>query len=166
MAYTIQVLNGINLPLLQHWLLEAIKKDGRFTVGRSDCEVSGSRKPKHMIKMERIRLTTGKPYCGNHPGPCIVSPFGGVQKKKTTKYLEWEDWVALHGLVNDVLDKHKVSADVFTKPQDARGKFYMRRGLARRVHYEYDEDWSRGGFRPVLIWNLGTPDQFAEPIDP
>lgn len=130
----------------------AIREDGRFRCDLANC---GGH-----IEVTRVRLTKAKEYCGQHAGPCQVNRF--VQRKrKVMTYLEFDDWIAFHGVVNDVLDKLKVEADVFTRPLETRGKMFVRRvRLGRRVVYDYDVvDVSYG--REVHAWNLGTPDQFA-----
>lgn len=157
-------------------LRTAILKDGRFKVHSFVAQ------PYHTTRAERamlgekayvlpgiflrgpsgfggaVRLTKTKPFCGNHPGPCEINPFRGPQKKKNSSTLEWDDWVAFHTLVNRVLNRAKASANVWTKPQDAKGKFWIRKGMMPRVRYDYTEEYGR--YAPLRIWNVGTPDQF------
>lgn len=149
--YTIRVKDRTPLQRLLVRLEKAVAKS-RFT---AKIELRD-----RDVVLPRVRLGEAKPYCGNHPGPCVVGPFGGVAKKRTTRWLEWDDWVEFHGIVNDVLDASKTNADVWSNPQDARGKFWMRRGILRRVQYDYEEE-ERGFGLPLRIWNTGTPDQFA-----
>lgn len=161
MAYTIQINSEHTAQAVLAAISAAVKRDGCFVVNSQTTKSEYKARKKRtfqMIYMERIRLTEPKEYCGNHPGPCIVNPFFNPPKRKY-RFLEWDDWVAFHDLVNDVLDTMGVDADVWTRPQDAAGKFYMRRGKQRRLRYEYDEEY-RGG-RTLRIWNLGTPDQFT-----
>lgn len=113
------------------------------------------------IRVKPVRLREKKPYCGSHPGPCEVNPFRGQEKKKITSYLEWEDWVAFHKMVNAVLNRLRVDADVWSNPADVRGKMWIRRGLSPRVRWDWTEEHSSYG-RPVRIWNVGTPDQFVK----
>jgi hypothetical protein len=115
----------------------------------------GSRKLGHIIELRRVRLLTPKPYCGNHPGECAV---GGP--KKTMSYLEWDDWVRFHAVVNDVLDSLGADADVWSTPQDVKGQMWIRKGTSRRVRYDWEESFNRFGL-PLRVWNQGTPDQFA-----
>ena len=129
------------------------------------CELQdGSAPPRKYagsIAVMTVRLREKKLYCGNHPGECAVGP-----KRKAT-YLEWDDWVEFNGLVNDVLDKLKANADVWSLPQDVNGKMWIRKGTQRRFRYEWEDDTSEKsmmriafGNNPIRIWNQGTPDQF------
>lgn len=148
--YTIKLIDStISASSLVPLLTKALEKDGRFTAKLTpDGEEIG---------VQKVRLTVAKPYCGQHPGECVL---GGPKRK--ARFLEWEDWVAFHALVNDVLDAWKVGADVWSTPLDALDKgrkMWIRRGTARRVRYEWEEGPGRFGGR-VRIWNHGTPDQF------
>lgn len=160
--YTIQLQNGNEgkLICLRDAILARVQKDGRFRIGSVHMGVSGRGKLPTLY-FQRIRLVNRKPYCGNHPGECFVNPYLGPQKKPNATYLEWDDWVAFHNLINGLLNQRHVSADVWTLPQDVSGKFWIRKGLIARRKYDYQDDWSRGGFQPIRVWNTGTPDQFA-----
>jgi len=126
----------------------AIRKDGRFTCDLTNCG--------KLIEVRSVRLVTPKPYCGQHPGPCELNG----RKKRTTRFLEWDDWVAFHNVVNDVLDKLHVSADVFTRPMETVGTMYMRKAdWGRRTEYDYELGVNNYG-RTIQKWNLGTRDQF------
>lgn len=115
------------------------------------------------IRIKHVRLAEPKPYCGQHPGECFVGPFG-ERPKRRMHYLEWEDWVEFHALVNKVIDGFGVNVDAWTNPQeklDKGRKMYVRRAdLGARQTFTWVDDWSGGGLRPVQIWNHGTPDQF------
>jgi hypothetical protein len=75
-------------------------------------------------------------------------------------YLEWNDWVEFHSIVNGVLDEYHISANVWSNPQDVRGKMWIRKAdLGARVRYDWEENLDRSG-RVERIWNQGTPDQF------
>lgn len=110
------------------------------------------------LYLQKIRLTTPKPYCGNHPGACYLNG----RKKPTTSYLEWDDWVAFHTLVNGVCDYLQVSANIWTLPQDARGKMWIRKGTLPRLKWDYQEKWEPpGSLQPLRVWNTGSADQFT-----
>ena len=112
------------------------------------------------IHVKPVRLKESKPYCGQHPGECQVGLFG-PRKKRSGRWLEWDDWVEFHALVNDACDSLELDADIWTNPIDAldKGKkMWVRRGLQRRVRYEWDARWN--GMREDRIWNHGTQDQF------
>ena len=133
----------------------------RFT---ARIEVIGSHKHTDIV-MKPIRLKEKKLYCGQHPGECQATG----RKQRASRCLEWDDWVEFHGLVNDVLDKLKVSADVWSKPPEklSQGtKMWIRKGLRRRVHYSWESDWQSNDFggREVRVWNHGTDDQFAKEL--
>lgn len=76
------------------------------------------------IKISNVRLRQSKPYCGNHPNACEI---GGVDKK--ARFLEGADWVEFNDLLNDVLDKMGVDANVSSV------SCVIRKGTMRRIHY-------------------------------
>lgn len=137
------------------YLRARMAKEGRFT---ATLAIGVDRRLRPIILVQNVRLVKAKPYCGNHPGPCEVNPYFNPPKKVMT-HLEWDDWVRFHGLVNRVLNRFRVEADVWSQPRDVKGKFWIRRGKVARVRYEYDSDYSGG--RELRIWNKGTPDQFV-----
>jgi hypothetical protein len=152
--------------------LGMLAADGRFTAENVTFSETyqglPARSPIPRIKIEvrKIRLTAKKPYCGNHPGPCEVPLFGGPRKKLNGRWLEWDDWVAFHGLLNDYLYTRGLKADVWSRPQDAKGKFWIRKDNRARTRFDYDEKMSSGFYpRTIRVWNLGTPDQFESEAD-
>lgn len=160
--YTISVLKGglAKRDKLALTLQAAIAKDGRFRVGDFSVGNLHSRnEDSPAIYLQRIRLTHKKEYCGNHPGNCIINPFRGAEKKKITSYLEWDDWVAFHSIVNRVCNRLRVDANIWTLPQDVQGKMWIRKGTQARVRYDYTETFNNFGL-PIRHWNTGTPDQF------
>jgi hypothetical protein len=139
-------------------LAKAVELDGRFSV---ELRVSID---ENTIFVQQVRLTQAKEYCGQHPGECVVIP-GFQRKKKRMRYLEWDDWIQFNNLVNDVLDKGRVKAEVWSTPMenlDKGKKFWIRKGLLRRVKYDYREV-PTGGV-PIRIWNTGSPDQFEQRV--
>jgi hypothetical protein len=165
-VYNIQLISDpIDVQVFIWKLQEAIMLDGRFRVDTWCDEVihqgrGKARRAYKVVAFKGVRLTTKKPYCGNHPGPCLL----GGRKKPTTNLLEWDDWVAFHTLVNRFLDKRMISANVWTTPQDVKGKMWIRKGLQGRVRYDYTETYPQfAGIRtvaPLRVWNQGTEDQF------
>ena len=156
--YTIVILKGgeAKRNRVLAYLRERMAKEGRFTAELSYAY--DKRLPS--IHIKRVRLVKAKPYCGQHPGVCVVNPFIGPQKKKVGKWLEWNDWVAFHGLVNRVLNRFRTNADVWSEPPDVRGKFYIRKGLLARKRFDWTETIDKWG-RPIREWNKGAPDQFV-----
>ena len=152
MPYTIKLLENADPVFIHKRLREQVEKDGRFRI-ESFAEAD-------KILLAKVRLTQKKEYCGNHPGECIA--LFVPRKKIRTHFLEWDDWVEFHSIVNGLLVELKISADVWSRPQDARGKFWIRKGLQARVRYDYEDDWRGGVPIPTRIWNLGTPDQFKK----
>ena len=145
-------------------LTRAIARDGRFTANvlGPHCVARTRHMPEGwQLVIDRVRLAKAKPYCGNHPGPCAA----GTRKKRLT-ILEWDDWVAFHIIVNDVLDRLEVTADVWTNPSETLStgkKLWIRKDNRRRVRFDWSEQW-RGGLNfPLRVWNAGTPDQFESP---
>lgn len=165
MAYLIRLASSpaVSPLTVRDALTAALARDGRFrSTGIETYQTPWNRAVVDAVDLGKLRLTSPKPYCGQHPGECLV---GGPRKRST--HLEWEDWIALNGLVNDVLDSLEVSADVTTKPAEAidkmpgmKGLFWLRRGLERRHRYEWRTAPGQFG-RSIRWWNPGTPDQFA-----
>jgi hypothetical protein len=156
--YTIQLLNSSSIKLNR--IMEALKvklsKDGRFTCDLVEGLVKSGKRGQNdlAIFVKRVRLTKAKSYCGNHPGECPVTN----ERKPISKYLEWNDWVAFHALVNTTLNKFHTNANVWSLPQDVKGKMWIRKGKFARKRFDWDETYSYG--RLVRIWNAGTDDQF------
>lgn len=151
--YTIRPYDcGVKLETIVKRITARAAKDGRF---RPRLTIEGGE-----IHV-KVRLLSAKPYCGQHPGECAI---GGPRRKGS--WLEWDDWVQFNDLVNDVLDGLRACAEVWSVPpeiMDKGKKFHIRRGRARRVRWDWEERASpSGGFRPVRVWNHGSPDQFAE----
>ena len=175
MPYTVQLKGQ---PELAHAFLSKLKartskrfSNDKFTYNTrviGDTLQFGvrGRRPKDFTKIEftQIRLAEAKEYCGNHPGECFVNPFVGEQKKRKSRCLEWVDWVRFNNLLNDILNEMKMEANIWSRPPEKMDKgsiFWIRRNNQRRVIYDWEEVWDRGGNRPSLIWNHGTPDQFG-----
>jgi len=126
----------------------------------------GSRLPGYVVDLRKIRLMKAKPYCGNHPGECVaVGRRTKAGAKPASNCLEWEDWVRFHEVVNNVLDRYHVSADVTTAGADVdQGRLlFCRRGLKRRLRYDWTET-SRSTFNAARPVNHGSLDQF-EPVE-
>lgn len=138
-------------------LKDRLVKDGKF---RAILTPTYDSKNRACIKIKPVRLVNKKPYCGNHPGECVVNPFTGPTKKPNATYLEWNDWVAFHKVVNTVLNKYKVNADVWSTPYDVRGKMHIRKGRVARKRYDYSEKINQYGM-PVREWNQGDESQFT-----
>ena len=157
MAYTIKFLgNSSNKrDFILFNLQERLVKDGRF---RATLTPSTSSDGKDLtIIVKPVGLVKAKPYCGNHPGLCLIS---NKPKPKAT-YLEWDDWVKFHKLVNTVLNKHRINANVYSTPLDVRGKMWIRKGTKARLKYEWEEHVDNFG-RIIRAWNQGTEDQFVK----
>lgn len=157
MAYTITFKNSAqSLGKVLDYLRDRMAKENRF---RATFTPGVNRRGQMIIVVRTVRLVKAKPYCGNHPGECVVNPYLGVQKKKVMTHLEWDDWVRFHAMVNRVLNRFRVDADVWSEPHDVKGKMWIRRGRVARKRYDYSEEYV-GGSVPLRIWNQGTPDQF------
>lgn len=125
-------------------------KESRFAVSGIDLgwKNQGRGKEKQTVftlSIHRIRLKESKPYCGNHPGPCLLSATGVVHKNKKSVFLEGADWVAFNDMLNDILDEMDVEAYVASKT------VVIRKGRLRRINYgmyEFAEghfDWDKEG---------------------
>lgn len=122
------------------------------------------RRPKSFraLNISRVRLIKKKDYCGQHAGPCQINPFFN-KKHNHTCFLEWNDWVSFHNIINDVLDEHGLSANITTQPAERivdlpNGKaarfFWIRKGLKRRFNYETTAvEWLRNGLARYATTN-------------
>lgn len=109
---------------------------------------------KATLELRRIRLNTPKSYCGQHPGPCVANG----RKKMKARYLEWNEWIMFHDLINGLLEHEE--ADVYSTPMECKGRMWIRRGRHPRRRWDYTERWPLGHMQPTRIWNNGTDDQF------
>src|SRR5580698_5490072 len=105
-------------------------KEGKF---RATLERGIDMKSRYTILIKPVRLVKAKPYCGQHPGACLLSE----RPKPKSTLLEWNDWVAFHGLVNRVLNKFRANADVYSTPTDVKGKMWVRKGTKARKRYDW-----------------------------
>lgn len=158
MAYTIKPSNPKDCKRISAALERAIGKDGRFLI--QEPSVLPRR-----VELRGVRLLQAKPYCGNHAGPCVLG-----RPLRSYRYLEGEDWIAFNEIVNDVLDKLKVAALVWSTRVDLLDHIDMPRGmkrkliirhpmLGRRLHWDWEDKGDLHG-RPHYAWNPGTEDQF------
>lgn len=155
MAYTIQILTGGIAKQCQvlNYLEDRMRKEGVF---RATLTPGVDPKGHCIIVCKPVRLINRKSYCGNHPGEC---PVDSKPKPRAT-YLEWEDWVKFHALVNRVLNRFKTNADVWSTPMDVRGKMWIRKGRRARTQWDWEEHVNGYG-QLVRVWNQGTEDQFT-----
>lgn len=135
MAFVIKNIVGASTEKIEVELQKILAKS-RFV---ALVENSGNK-----IAIRNVRLKTNKDYCGNHPFACPVRPWG-ENKHKKLNFLEGADWVAFNDMVNDVLDKLEVSANV------ASSLVIIRKGEKRCVNYgghalnEFNNEWNRNG---------------------
>jgi hypothetical protein len=176
--YTIAIFDRNKVGEVFRVLQDDITKDGRFRVHKFQVgEQKTTREDRRQPGMNKVwalpaiflsgpsgfggavRLTAPKPYCGNHPGPCVINPFFTTPKRRSST-LEWDDWVQFHTLVNGVLDRLQVAANVWTNPQDAKGRMWIRKGMSARVRWDYTEEYNRYRYNPTRHWNTGDASQF------
>jgi hypothetical protein len=167
MAYTIRIESQKDVYRAHDAIVQVLTgAECLYRAKVTDIEVdypSRKRNAAYFFTLKSIRLRKMKPYCGNHPGECFTT---GPRPNSTN--LEWDDWVAFNGLVNDTLDGLKIVADVWSKPREffdkGRTMWIRRMDLGRRVKYEWEDDYSRGrNGVPARIWDHGTDSQF-DPI--
>lgn len=173
MAYTIELEDKKSADRFIKALESKTKKDGRFKVGRVEApeaetlgvRARGKRAPRCRVVLRYIRLVKSKPYCGQHPGECVVGPLG-PRPKPVLKCLEWDDWIAFNDLVNDVLDALGAPTQVWSVPREpplrgqSKRKFWIRKDNKRRTQWDWEPEWDRG--REIRRWDMGSESQFAE----
>ncbi len=122
MAYTITVRTEPEALQVITTLYSYLDRS-RFTVG----SVETVKRPRKGIEVRlfTIRLKTAKGYCGNHPGPCRLTG----RKHREGSWLEGADWVSFNLLVNDMLDRLDMEADVRSTT------CWVRKGGNRRTSY-------------------------------
>jgi hypothetical protein len=108
------------------------------------------------IEFRNVRLSTSKPYCGNHAGPCLR---GGRDRKGN--WLEGRDWVSFNDMLNDVLDALRISANV------ASSVCVVRIGRKRCVRYIGGDggEWIRNNDPSNFADCIGMGPQVAEVPD-
>lgn len=87
MPYTIKLLNPATEACANtlHATLLKTLESSRFTAAVSRPEHAPTKG--WLIIVRPVRLREKKPYCGQHPGECQVSPFG-ERKKLNGRWLE------------------------------------------------------------------------------
>jgi hypothetical protein len=149
--YTIDIDGGATYEVVSCLLAAAVGRS-RFT-----ARVTAGKKAGQLL-VRRVRLRQPKPYCGQHPGAC---PADG-RRRPRLRLLEAADWIAFNDLVNSALDELGVAADVWSTPSeplDQGRRLWVRRGLCRRVRYDWEDDPIAG--RPRRVWNHGDASQFS-----
>lgn len=91
---------------------------------------------KPSLKILGVRLRRKKYYCGQHAGPCQISPFF-EKKHKLASWLEGADWVAFNDMLNDLCDKYRISANIWSE-RESVGRLYLRQWSARCNYYGGD----------------------------
>jgi hypothetical protein len=141
------------------YLQARLVKDGRFKATLtpvSNFGWKGNMFP--AIRVKPVRLVKKKPYCGQHP---VCDPAFAPEKKPNSTRLMWADWINFNRLVNTVLNKFRISADVWSNPTETKGKFHIRKGTKARTRYDYETSYTSYG-RAIQIWDNGSDSQFAK----
>lgn len=124
-------------PAAAHARLLAAAEKSRFTF-RAETEPArhGGRGTggRDSLRLRMIRLRRAKHYCGQHAGPCPANPLFEAPHR-ACRYLEGADWVAFDDMINDVLDRHRIEARVWSKGTEFLRPYFIRRGRARRTAY-------------------------------
>ena len=163
--YTIQFLSGNQRETPARWKARVAKRDKILAALRDRFAKDGifnatllptlTGKLAPCIDIKPVRLAKAKPYCGQHPGECLLSD----RPKPKATYLEWDDWIKFNATVNSVLNRFRVDANVWSNPPDVRGKFWIRKGTKARKRFDFDEQMNSYG-QVVRIWNSGDESQF------
>lgn len=157
MAFTIKNILSTEIPIQKIYndLIHIL------TLSRFTARIESNH---NKITIHNVRLKQSKHYCGNHPFACPVRPFEKPHKKLI--YLEGADWVAFNDMINDVLDRLFISADVRSSlviiRKDKRRCVYYWGHLLNAFNNEWNkegefyEDWM-GRKAPRSRFPKGTP---------
>lgn len=138
----------------QH-LLDVITKKMHLSRFTAHLELGKLGKNTPGVKVSCVRLKRRKPYCGQHPGPCVAT----FRRHANHLFLEGLDWVGFNALVNDTLDELNADCDFFSYNRESwvSGKYHIRIGTRRRVGYPFSY---RGNF---ALWDQGdTQTDFVD----
>lgn len=134
--------------------LKAAVEKSRFVV--HDWDLMKYRDWTPGLKVMNVRLRKKKDYCGQHPGPCLAL---GPQRHRKGTWLEGADWVGFNNLINDLFDRLGYSVNVFSFNREGHsGKYYIRRGLLRRVRYDMQTHYNYG--RQFSLWREAVDTDF------
>lgn len=158
--YTIKILSGGTIKRARvHQLLTDRLAHSKFT---ANIRMGMDNKGAPILTLKPVRLRKAKPYCGQHADICQINPFTGkLPKKPMAKFLEFNDWISFHKLVNGVLNRLKAHANVFSDPMECKGRFWIRKDLKPRVKFDSETDYDSYG-RAFHKWDLGSDSQFEK----
>lgn len=175
--YTIMLLNPkTDVLRLSNALRARIAQDGRFKVNYQEVGQAKTTKEDRQtlgqvffmpaILMKGIRLTQKKSYCKQHALECQVDPFTGkLPHKPMSTFLEHQDWITFHQVVNGLLNQRHTNANIWTNPLeklDKGNRMWIRRGTQARIKWDVDGQVNRFG-RIEETWNHGDSSQFIHP---
>jgi hypothetical protein len=156
------------LPTLRQALVD------RFALSRFVVRECYLRRREVVVK--GVRLRHKRDYCGQHPGPCVATPFPRPHRRSSC--LQGADWVGFNRLINDLCDEGGWAVDAWSTSTEFSGKMRIRLGTRRRTRYgsEYagpfgrqvwqafgdeEEDFADrcGGKAPPEVYPEGTPGE-------
>jgi len=62
-----------------------------------------------------------------------------IGNKRVARHLTLDEWTVVNNLVQDVLDRESVDADVWSTPAHVKGRLWLRKGTCRRVQWHGDK---------------------------
>lgn len=145
---------GFNIERFAQLLWNRYLPKSRFTLRIDYEDVRYRRQRYRAIRLRNIRLRTKKFYCGQHAGPCPIRPFGGEKKHTKSRYLEGADWVGFDDMLNDILDRHRMEATIWSAGLEFKEKFFVRLHQQRRTIYP--AHWERQFDTDFMVWDCAV----------
>lgn len=122
-----------------------------------------------IIRIDYVRRRSYRDYCGQHPNGCVVANKPHTRER----LLEGADWVGFNDGLNDALDRLAADIDVWSYNREASpgGRYFIRKGLERRVEYASHEVhffgrfgflWDRDGLHQNWIGHEAPRSEFPD----
>lgn len=127
-------LNYDAADVCRHLVEEYLPKSRFYVLDLEDGIFKGASSKLRSVRIVGVRLRRKKFYCGQHAGPCRAV---FAKRHPLASYLEGADFVGFNDMLNDLCDKHRIEANIWST-RESLGRLYLRRGRSRCNFYECD----------------------------